>query len=207
VNRRNRRCRRSATGTTLPNVLSSLDIVGPGAPPFTPGDAAFRTTLAEAPTSRDSTFVLTYSLGEIVQLAPPEVAGTGGFAPAAAGAGTAGGLRGPIALGDSYRLRHRGRHRVLLGHRLSGCRELSRRLALLALAALAASWPAAAQQLSDLVPAPPGSAREVAPPENDAPVPLRPTRPAIARPSSCAASRSRERRPSPRRTSRPSGPI
>lgn len=89
-----------AAGTTLPSVLSSLDIVGPGAPPFTPGDAAFRTTLAEAPTARDSTFVLTYSLGEIVQLASPEVAGTGGFVPAAAGASATGPCGGPIALGD-----------------------------------------------------------------------------------------------------------
>jgi hypothetical protein len=90
-----------AAGATLPSILSSLDIVGPGALPFTPGDAAFRTTLAEAPTARDSTFVLTYSLGEIVQLAPPEVAGTGGFVPAAAGASATGPCGGPIALGDS----------------------------------------------------------------------------------------------------------
>lgn len=52
---------------------------------------------------------------------------------------------------------------------------MSRRFALAALAALAAPWPAAGQQMSDLVPAPPGAAREVAPPENAAPVPLRPT--------------------------------
>ncbi len=64
---------------------------GRGVPPLTPGDASFRTTVAEAPPAIDSPFALTYSLGEIVQLAPPNAAGagTGGFVPASGGiAGT-----------------------------------------------------------------------------------------------------------------------
>ena len=42
-----------------------------GVPPLTPGDASFRTTVAEAPPALANPFDLTYSLGEIVQLAPP----------------------------------------------------------------------------------------------------------------------------------------
>ncbi len=61
-----------------------------GVPPFTPGDAAFRTTVSEAPPSLQSPFALTYSLGQITTLAPagaapPAAADTGGFAPAAGG--------------------------------------------------------------------------------------------------------------------------
>ncbi len=77
--------------TPEPGGLASLDqsfeVFSRGAPPFTPGDSAFRTTNAEAPTARDSTFALTYSLGEITQLVPPDTADTGGFTPAAGGGG------------------------------------------------------------------------------------------------------------------------
>jgi filamentous hemagglutinin family protein len=87
-------------GVRLPSLDNSIEIVGPGAPPFTPGDSAFRTTRAEAPIARDSTFRLTYSLGEIIQLAPPEVAGADGFVPAAGGeAAAASGCGGPVAVG------------------------------------------------------------------------------------------------------------
>jgi hypothetical protein len=55
-----------------------------GVPPLTPGDASFRTTIAEAPPALASPFLLTYSLGEIVQLAPP-ADGAGGFVAAAGG--------------------------------------------------------------------------------------------------------------------------
>jgi hypothetical protein len=58
-----------------------------GVPPLTPGDASFRTTVAEAPPSLENPFALTYSLGEIVQLAPVAAPGAGaqGFVPAAGG--------------------------------------------------------------------------------------------------------------------------
>jgi hypothetical protein len=61
-----------------------------GVPPLTPGDATFRTTIAEAPPALASTFVLTYSLGEIVQYVPvagaaPAGADTQGFVPASGG--------------------------------------------------------------------------------------------------------------------------
>jgi filamentous hemagglutinin family protein len=88
----------------LPSIDASLEVVGRGVLPFTPGDAAFRTTRAEAPTARDSTFVLTYSLGEIVQLTPPGGAGPQGFAPAAGEARAAvvgGGCAGPLGLGPA----------------------------------------------------------------------------------------------------------
>ena len=68
-----------ATGLTPLNDLTRE--FGRGVPPLTPGDASFRTTVTEAPPAIDSPFALTYSLGEIVQLAPQGVAGaqTGGF--------------------------------------------------------------------------------------------------------------------------------
>ncbi|MCU0259121.1 MAG: hypothetical protein MUF56_08880, partial [Solirubrobacteraceae bacterium] len=50
-----------------------------------------------------------------------------------------------------------------------------------AVVALSGPGPAVAQQLSDLVPTPPGAAREVAPPEATAPVPLRPAATGAAR--------------------------
>ena len=64
---------------------------GRGVPPLTPGDASFRTTVAEAPPALASPFALTYSLGEIVQLAPVggAAAGAQGFVPAAGGTGAA----------------------------------------------------------------------------------------------------------------------
>lgn len=87
-----------------------------GMPPLTPGDASFRTTIAEAPPAIASPFDLTYSLGEIVQAAPAGIApATEGFVPAAgrrgtgleradgdgAGRGGARGCDGPINLGLS----------------------------------------------------------------------------------------------------------
>ncbi len=88
-------------GPRLASLDQSIETVGRGAPPFTPGDSAFRTTNAEAPTSIDSTFTLTYSLGEIAQLAPPEAADTDGFTPASGGGGGAApaatACSGPIA--------------------------------------------------------------------------------------------------------------
>ena len=74
-----------------------------GVPPLTPGDASFRTTVAEAPPALANPFDLTYSLGEIVQLAP-EGGGpdSGGFVPAAGGdtaEAPAGDCSGPINRG------------------------------------------------------------------------------------------------------------
>ena len=63
-----------------------LERFGRGAPPLTPGDASFRTTQAEAPPAIDAPFALTYSLGEIVQLAPAGAqTADAGFAPASGG--------------------------------------------------------------------------------------------------------------------------
>jgi hypothetical protein len=63
-----------------------------GVPPLTPGDASFRTTIAEAPPALANPFDLTYSLGDIVELAPAgatpspgPAADTQGFVPAAGG--------------------------------------------------------------------------------------------------------------------------
>ena len=86
-----------------------------GMPPLTPGDASFRTTIAEAPPAIANPFDLTYSLGEIVQAAPVGLQpATDGFVPAAGrpGGGTeiadggeggeaARGCAGPINLGLS----------------------------------------------------------------------------------------------------------
>ncbi len=74
-------------GDPLPALDNSLDIPERGLPPYTPGDAAFRTTVAEAPRALGSPFRLTYSLGEVAQLVTPGAADTGGFTPAAGGAG------------------------------------------------------------------------------------------------------------------------
>ena len=52
-----------------------------GVPPLTPGDASFRTTVAEAPPALANPFDLTYSLGEVVQLAPAGSAGAAAAAP------------------------------------------------------------------------------------------------------------------------------
>ena len=49
---------------------SGVEPYARGVPPLTPGDASFRTTVAEAPPALANPFDLTYSLGEIVQLAP-----------------------------------------------------------------------------------------------------------------------------------------
>lgn len=61
-----------------------------GVPPLTPGDASFRTTTAEAPPALDNPFALTYSLGELVELASGGAAAvapadTQGFVPASGG--------------------------------------------------------------------------------------------------------------------------
>jgi filamentous hemagglutinin family protein len=76
------------SGQPVPAGPSFSDMVEPfarGVPPLTPGDASFRTTVAEAPPALANPFDLTYSLGEIVQLAPPGQAGTDGFVPASGG--------------------------------------------------------------------------------------------------------------------------
>ena len=68
----------SPTPAAAADVSALIDPFERGVPPYTPGDASFRTTKAEAPPAIDSPFALTYSLGRIVQLAPQ-----GGTAPAA----------------------------------------------------------------------------------------------------------------------------
>ena len=55
-----------------------------GVQPLTPGDASFRTTVAEAPPALANPFGLSYSLGEVIQLTGGPDA-TQGFAPAAGG--------------------------------------------------------------------------------------------------------------------------
>ena len=55
-----------------------------GVQPFTPGDAGFRTTVLEAGPAVADPFLLTYSLGNILQLAAGEAALPGGFVPAGA---------------------------------------------------------------------------------------------------------------------------
>jgi filamentous hemagglutinin family protein len=70
-----------------------------GVPPLTPGDASFRTTVAEAPPALANPFDLTYSLGEIVQLAP-QGADTQGFVPAAGGLPESGDCRGTVNRGS-----------------------------------------------------------------------------------------------------------
>ena len=54
-----------------------------GTPPFTPGDASFRTTTADGPPALGNPFGLAYSLGRFTELAPAQAAGTQGFVPAA----------------------------------------------------------------------------------------------------------------------------
>ncbi|MBP7003751.1 MBG domain-containing protein, partial [Amaricoccus sp.] len=81
-------------GPALASIDDAIDIPERGLPPYTPGDSAFRTTRAEAPIARDSTFRLTYSLGEMAQSTPAAApadtpAETGGFVPAAGSAGPA----------------------------------------------------------------------------------------------------------------------
>ncbi|MCB1374782.1 MAG: filamentous hemagglutinin N-terminal domain-containing protein [Rhodobacteraceae bacterium] len=61
-----------------------------GVPPLTPGDATFRTTIAEAPPALADPFLLTYSLGDVVQYVPaasaaPAGADAQGFVPASGG--------------------------------------------------------------------------------------------------------------------------
>jgi hypothetical protein len=75
-----------------------------GVQPFTPGDAGFRTTVLEAGPAIADPFLLTYSLGNIVQLAAGEAALPGGFVPAGAPRAPdrdpdAGRCGGPINLG------------------------------------------------------------------------------------------------------------
>lgn len=61
-----------------------------GAEPLTPGDASFRTTEIDAPPAASDTFGLSYSLGEIVQLAPEGAAPGAPAAPTAPNAATEG---------------------------------------------------------------------------------------------------------------------
>ena len=75
-----------------------------GVQPFTPGDAGFRTTVLEAGPAIADPFLLTYSLGNILQLAVGEAALPGGFVPAGAARAPdrdpdAGRCGGPINLG------------------------------------------------------------------------------------------------------------
>jgi hypothetical protein len=69
--------------------------------PLTPGDAGFRTTVAEAPPALAEPFALTYSLGEIVGPGGAQTADAAGFVPAAGGLGddesaAAGVCRSPV---------------------------------------------------------------------------------------------------------------
>lgn len=99
------------------NIAAQTRRFGRGSQPFTPGDASFRTTSAEAPPAIDNPFGLTYSLGEVGRLTvrgaqgfTPASGGAGadtqGFVPAAgggadaAGAAAAGGCSGSVNIGD-----------------------------------------------------------------------------------------------------------
>ena len=62
-----------------------------GVPPYTPGDASFRTTQAEAPPALSNPFALTYSLGDVVRLTPE------GGAPAATATGSTSAAGGFVA--------------------------------------------------------------------------------------------------------------
>ncbi len=89
-------------GTGAPESLTgAVDPLRRGVPPLTPGDATFRTTQYDAPPAVSNTFALTYSLGEIVQLAPTGGAAAQGFVPAAGGGEDieAGDCSGPINRG------------------------------------------------------------------------------------------------------------
>ncbi|WP_161988346.1 MBG domain-containing protein, partial [Elioraea sp. Yellowstone] len=77
-----------------------------GVQPYTPGDAGFRTTVLEAGPAVADPFRLTYTLGEVVQLAVGEPTLPGGFVPAGAarppeGDPAGGRCGGPINLGLS----------------------------------------------------------------------------------------------------------
>lgn len=97
-----------APPATIPAVAGGVHPFRRGVPPLTPGDASFRTTIAEAPPAIANPFDLTYSLGDIVELAPltpgtPAAADTQGFVPAAGGLApepSDGACRGSVARGD-----------------------------------------------------------------------------------------------------------
>ncbi|WP_337875532.1 MBG domain-containing protein [Elioraea sp.] len=77
-----------------------------GVQPYTPGDAGFRTTVLEAGPAVADPFRLTYTLGDVVQLAVGEPTLPGGFVPAGAarppeGDPAGGRCGGPINLGLS----------------------------------------------------------------------------------------------------------
>ncbi|MFN6999314.1 MAG: MBG domain-containing protein, partial [Elioraea tepidiphila] len=77
-----------------------------GVPPYTPGDAGFRTTVFEAGPAVADPFRLTYSLGDVVQLAIGQPTLPGGFIPAAgrpaeASPDSPGVCGGPINLGPT----------------------------------------------------------------------------------------------------------
>jgi hypothetical protein len=83
------------------SLTGAVDPLRRGVPPLTPGDATFRTTQYDAPPAVSNTFALTYSLGEIVQLAPNGGTAAQGFVPAAGGGEEieAGDCAGPINRG------------------------------------------------------------------------------------------------------------
>mgnify|MGYP000193271410 CR=1 FL=1 len=101
------------------NLAAQVRRFGRGSRPFTPGDASFRTTSAEAPPAIDNPFELTYSLGEVGRLTARGAQGftpasggapadTQGFVPAAGGDGgaagggaAAGGCSGSVNTGDT----------------------------------------------------------------------------------------------------------
>jgi hypothetical protein len=75
------------SGLPAGDPFGGADRYATGVPPYTPGDAGFRTTIAEAPPALSGPFALTYSLGEVASFAPaggPSPA-PGGFIPAAGG--------------------------------------------------------------------------------------------------------------------------
>ncbi|WP_439580437.1 MBG domain-containing protein, partial [Elioraea sp.] len=71
-----------------PSLAGQLDVVEPfrrGVQPFTPADAGFRTTVLEAGPAVADPFRLSYSLGDVIQLATGQPSLPGGFVPAGAG--------------------------------------------------------------------------------------------------------------------------
>lgn len=97
-----------------PNLVAGTEdriVPARGVPPLTPGDASFRTTTAEAPPALDNPFALTYSLGEMVELASgdgvPATSETQGFVAASGGASastspaTDPACRGSVGRGDT----------------------------------------------------------------------------------------------------------
>jgi filamentous hemagglutinin family protein len=80
------------TATAGAEIAAQRETFVRGTNPFTPGDAAFRTTSFDAPPAIAEPFALTYSLGEVVQAPGATETGLGGFVPAAATAPGTGGF-------------------------------------------------------------------------------------------------------------------